>query len=400
AAGEAGEAGGGPDISLTVVSDFVAEAAHTLDTGAIRTTPAERWEYADLSHGFIASSPMPRGTQVSLFEDREARRQDLYLPEEPDAWLELPEDLPESVRTLGTRLSAEDPSETVSAIRSELMDEAEYTLSPPTVDDRDTVAFFLERREGYCVHFASAFTVLARAAGLPARYVSGHLARTDPEGRATISGLQSHAWSEVWFDGQWHVVEATPPMLAAAREERMRDSVFGISYGRTLREELAAGQVTVRRDTLTSTQLRAILGELAPGLSREGEATGELIRRVAIPVSFVVVGLTAILLLRAFIVRVVRRSRRYREAGPLSRELTKVVGASSAAADPRNEGWNAWRRTVEHTAAGRAPALRSAHLDRVVLLALTTTFGTRRAGARDRRYLRAVARRLHKHQRK
>ena len=49
-----------------------------------------------------------------------------------------------------------------------------YTLEPPRLE-RDSVDDFLfNTRRGFCEHFASAFTVLARAAGIPARVVTGY----------------------------------------------------------------------------------------------------------------------------------------------------------------------------------------------------------------------------------
>jgi len=71
----------------------------------------------------------------------------------------------------------------------------------------DAVADFLQAREGYCVHFASAFAVMARTLDMPSRIVVGYLPGT-MSGSAgqgpttfTVTSSQLHAWPEVYFEG-------------------------------------------------------------------------------------------------------------------------------------------------------------------------------------------------------
>ena len=84
--------------------------------------------------------------------------------------------------------------------------------------ESDFVKWFLEDSEtGYCVHFASAATVLLQAAGIPARYVTGYTADAKAAYINVIRGEDAHAWAEFWIPGYgWMVLEATPPDL---REE-------------------------------------------------------------------------------------------------------------------------------------------------------------------------------------
>ena len=62
-------------------------------------------------------------------------------------------------------------------IRAWLSEQAEYDLTPgKTPRNRDYVNFFLlENHKGYCMHFATAGTILARHLGIPARYCEAHL---------------------------------------------------------------------------------------------------------------------------------------------------------------------------------------------------------------------------------
>ena len=76
----------------------------------------------------------------------------------------------------------------------------------------DFALWFLENGEtGYCVHFATAATVLLRAAGVPARYVTGYAVDVVAGKKVTITANQSHAWVEYLNDDNiWTVLDATP----------------------------------------------------------------------------------------------------------------------------------------------------------------------------------------------
>ncbi|MCB9679905.1 MAG: DUF3488 domain-containing protein [Alphaproteobacteria bacterium] len=82
---------------------------------------------------------------------------------------------------------------------------------PPAVDPTRT--FLLERRAGYCEHFASAATVLLRLSGVPARVVVGFAGGVaDADGVWTVRRQEAHAWVEAHLDGVgWVVVDPTPP---------------------------------------------------------------------------------------------------------------------------------------------------------------------------------------------
>lgn len=99
--------------------------------------------------------------------------------------------------------------------------------------NRQVVKAFLERRQGYCVHFASTMALLARAAGIPSRIVVG-FAPGEPTGETfaakdlaglnarglpadtkltefEVTGQQAHAWPELFLPGiGWVPFEPTP----------------------------------------------------------------------------------------------------------------------------------------------------------------------------------------------
>ncbi|MBK1690574.1 transglutaminase TgpA family protein [Ectothiorhodospira mobilis] len=99
-----------------------------------------------------------------------------------------------------------------------------YTLSPPPLP-RDAVDQFLfETRAGFCEHYAGAFTVLMRAAGIPARVVTGYQGGTFNQTGDYLLVRQSdaHAWTEVWLRGRgWTRVDPT----GAVAPERIESGV-------------------------------------------------------------------------------------------------------------------------------------------------------------------------------
>lgn len=90
----------------------------------------------------------------------------------------------------------------------------EFAVAPA---GREQVGWFLaEAAAGNCVNFATAMTLLARAAGVPARLATGCLAHTRDEaaGEWLIAAADFHAWCEVALDGiGWVPVDATPPAV-------------------------------------------------------------------------------------------------------------------------------------------------------------------------------------------
>ena len=109
---------------------------------------------------------------------------------------------------------ANSPYETALRLQQHLRSSYTYTLDAPEQSpDHDFVcSFILYDKAGYCVHFASAMTIMCRIAGLPARYVEGFVATPDETGMAIVTGEQGHAWTEVYFSGfGWVTFDATPP---------------------------------------------------------------------------------------------------------------------------------------------------------------------------------------------
>lgn len=98
-------------------------------------------------------------------------------------------------------------------LRDRINSMAEYSLSPgKTPSNRDFVNYFLlENHKGYCTHYATAGVLLARMAGIPARYSTGYIvvgddfndSNKEKNGSYTIDvqDNRSHAWTEIYLDG-------------------------------------------------------------------------------------------------------------------------------------------------------------------------------------------------------
>ncbi len=88
-----------------------------------------------------------------------------------------------------------------------------YTLQPPLLPDQDSIdAFLFDTRRGFCEHYAAAFVILMRAAGIPARVVAGYQGgEVNPINRTVIvHQFDAHAWAEVWLEGEgWVRVDPT-----------------------------------------------------------------------------------------------------------------------------------------------------------------------------------------------
>ena len=71
--------------------------------------------------------------------------------------------------------------------------------------------FLLKSRRGYCMHYATAFVLMAREMGVPCRYVQGYSVGTDGSENVTVTQNNAHAWPEVYFDNVgWIAFEPTP----------------------------------------------------------------------------------------------------------------------------------------------------------------------------------------------
>ena len=155
------------------------------------------------------------------------------------AWKKLPENFNPRTQAFGRDLRRKNKTDDrVIAAFLDLVqrENYHYTLRPPRLGAQAIDDFFLETRAGFCEHYASAFVVAMRSAGIPARLVSGYLSGGAVNGRVKVGQRDAHAWAEVWLPGRgWIRQDPTAsiapsrvdPDAANARLESAPDGFFG-----------------------------------------------------------------------------------------------------------------------------------------------------------------------------
>ena len=130
-------------------------------------------------------------------------------------YLQLPQSVDSRVYALAAQLTGDQKNDfdKAAALCEYLQASFPYTMNqsvPPLT--QDFVSWFLfDEQQGYCTSFASSLCVLARAAGLPSRYIEGYAAIPDSNGIARVTQQYAHAWSEIYFPGfGWLTFDPTP----------------------------------------------------------------------------------------------------------------------------------------------------------------------------------------------
>lgn len=193
-------------------------------------------------------------TQVAQLHRYRARSATRYVlePELPDAArqraLALPTGFNPRTRELAARWQAEghDHDGMVRAALDMFHAEFTYTLTPALLGRHSVDDFLFGTREGFCEHYSSAFVVLMRSAGIPARVVTGYQGGWWNASDAYLLVRQSdaHAWAEVWLDQRgWVRVDPTAAVSPARIE-------FGASATNSSGSWMQAGWVREMRNRL------------------------------------------------------------------------------------------------------------------------------------------------------
>ena len=87
-----------------------------------------------------------------------------------------------------------------------------YTLAPGLYGQHSADEFWFDQREGFCEHIASSFVIAMRAAGVPARIVTGYQGAelNSVDGYWVVRNSDAHAWAEIWLAGLgWQRIDPT-----------------------------------------------------------------------------------------------------------------------------------------------------------------------------------------------
>lgn len=291
-----------------------------------------------------------------------------HLPPEDRALnLRLPASLPDSIRRLAGRVAAgeSEPTRVADRLLRHFSSGFTYSLQPPSGSADPLEAFLLGHRTGYCEYFAAGLAVMLRAAGIPARVVSGYLGGdyVPAGGYYLLTQAAAHAWVEAYLDGAWVRLDPTPAAgeigstfaSRQARRPRLWVDSLRMRWNSWVVQYDAESQLALARSG--AVQLREIR------LDRRGaaRAAGLLLALAALT------GLGAVI-------------RRRRASDPLTRRLARfeAIAARCDAAREPHEG------PLDHAArfARQAPRAAAA-VRRFGALAAACRYGGRRVDTRS-----------------
>ncbi len=232
--------------------------------------PSLAWlpESGELRWPRSGRTPYPTGyaltSEVPVLD--EAKLRAIEQPEDTtamNAYLTLPEGLPQRVKDLSAELTEGQPTayDKVRSIEAYLKDNYAYTNTPDLSKKKseDFVdSFLFEIREGYCDYYSTALAVLTRAAGIPTRWVKGYAPGVLPSdffssipdeafdsnmgGTYTVRNADAHSWVEVYFEGYgWLPFEATAGFAYPYSLPQDAEPVTEVAIDDTVADSEAAG---------------------------------------------------------------------------------------------------------------------------------------------------------------
>ncbi|HEY2035869.1 MAG TPA: DUF3488 and transglutaminase-like domain-containing protein [Steroidobacteraceae bacterium] len=201
-----------------------------LDT--VMDSPSAGVRYTD-DYQLIASQPVYRPVSYSAVSCADARSFALLSPAaRHEDTLLSPERNPRTAAlALRLRQRAGSDAAFVQAVLAFLHTGGfSYSLTPPPLGSEPVDDFLFHTRSGFCGHYASAFVDMMRAAGVPARVVTGYLGgQLNPyDGTFIVRQSDAHAWAEVWLQGHgWTRVDPT----AVVAPERLYRGILDLLPG-------------------------------------------------------------------------------------------------------------------------------------------------------------------------
>lgn len=177
--------------------------------------------------------------------------------------LQLPRAIRFRLETLASEWTGgeNDAAGKLDAIQRRLRTEFRYARTFPRTGGTDpAIDFLFDRKSGHCEYFATAMTLVARAAGIPARAIMGYrVGEESPFGYYVVRERNAHAWVEAWVPGLgWTTRDPTPETeLPQNREHRS-------GYAASIADALSVGYDDLtdrlRRLTVQQTGIAWVVG--------------------------------------------------------------------------------------------------------------------------------------------
>ena len=213
-------------VDLGIPSDWVYTPYQADDLSGLEPVLDSALSRSDglWQHSFSFAPPNLNG--LTSLAGGQGEAEGLYEQFVRENYLQLPDGMAEALapygeqaRRLGVSLEEDMAPEHIEAVTAarqvaRLLDDlAEYDLNTPAPPEGEeyTLWFLGVSHQGYCVHFATAGTLLLRAMGIPARYVAGYALPVTAGETVNVPDSAAHAWVEIYLYGYgWYPVEMTP----------------------------------------------------------------------------------------------------------------------------------------------------------------------------------------------
>lgn len=160
----------------------------------------------------------------STYKYASAKKAESYRDFVYDTYLQLPQNTQNEMLKIADKEGFSDSeltvSEKIEMVKNYISESKTYSLKTPKVPDGEDFAtwFLNESDTGYCVHFATAGTLMLRSLGIPARYVTGYYVTAYANQTVTATTDNAHAWVEYYSDtAGWIPLECTPSSFTPAR---------------------------------------------------------------------------------------------------------------------------------------------------------------------------------------
>ncbi len=227
-----------------------------------------------MSQGRVSNSQEQTTYQLVYYAMNQAYLENSAAPAVEDSYTALPGQTQswaseKALEILGGKIDPADPQQVAYAAQvlgEFVSNSAKYSLDTPRMPEEagDFARWFIEQSDtGYCVHFATAATVLLRGAGVSARYVSGYSVMAKAEKSVNVVMGDAHAWVEYYVPGLgWMLLDPTPGSSISPQEPpvqtRPPDTVPD-----TTPEQTVPGETQPEAPVTTPPQL-TLPGETAP----------------------------------------------------------------------------------------------------------------------------------------
>ncbi len=211
--------------STVTISTFLpgGKGVLALPAGSVRLTDLPVFQLQTNGHGTVQ---IEEGPGFARFQARFRDGPSFDLPPGPEDNL-VPVEEADVIRNLATtlQLDAAEPARAIEIVRSHFAGHFDYTTwlsdAHRARSNRTALAaFLLETHSGHCEYFATATTLLLRAAGIPARYAVGFAVQEKKGSHHIVRNRDAHAWTLAWMDGRWHDIDTTPGTWVAAEARR------------------------------------------------------------------------------------------------------------------------------------------------------------------------------------